>query len=83
MSLSLNNWRGGEERKCFPLEVCAGVKVMVFNHFIHCLAYDNPSIDGSYFNDAADTDIVFLGKDVHRAKYPGAFSPKAKFCDNP
>lgn len=54
MSLSLknkvSNWLGGEKRKYLPLAVCSGAKMIVLNHFVYCVACNNPSIDGGCFN---------------------------------
>lgn len=61
----INNRLGGDERNYLPRKVCAGVKRMVLSPFIHRLANNNSSVDGSCFNDAADDTnmgTVLLGQ---------------------
>lgn len=83
MSLSFrSNGRGGEGSKFLPLKVRAGAKGMVFNHFLHCLAYNYPLIDGSCFDGADDTDIGLPWTSLTTARCPRCEVPRSVFIQS-
>lgn len=83
MSLSFrSNWQGEEGSRFLPLKVCAGVKGMVFHHFLHCLVYDYPLIDGSCFDGADDIDIDLSWTGLTTARRPQCEAPRSVFIQS-